>query len=166
MTSVETSSPTTNATLPMSVPLPRVGDDARDGRGGRDGGGGEVDLRLRVPHPPLEVPVRRGDRDLAVAERPLVDAEARAAAGVHDDGARLHEVGDEALLERGLVDASRGGEDEHPGPLRDLLPADDVRGRLEVVEPAVRAGADDDLLDRDAGDLRDRLDVVDRVRAG
>jgi hypothetical protein len=47
------------------------------------------DLRLRVPHPPLEVPVRGGDGDLVVAEGPLVDAEARAAAGVHDDGARL-----------------------------------------------------------------------------
>src|SRR5574340_993177 len=118
MTSVETSSPTTNATLPISAPLPRVGQDARDGRGGRDGGRAEVDLRLRVPHPPLEVPVRRGDGALAVAERPLVDAEARAAAGVHDDGARLHEVGDVAAVERLLEDAPGGGEDEHPRPLR------------------------------------------------
>ena len=140
--------------------------DAGERRGGGHRGRAEVDLGVRVAHAALEVAVGGGERHLAVAERALVDAEAGAAAGVHDHGARPHQVEDVALVERLLEDAAGGGEDEHAGALRHLLAAQDVRGGGDVVEAAVGAGADDDLVDLRAGDRVDRLHVVHGVRAG
>src|SRR5664279_3792287 len=88
----------------ISALLPRIRDDAREGRRRRDGGRREIHVCARIPHPPLEVPVRRRDRRLAVAERTLVDAEARAAARVHDDGAGGHEVAEVAETHRLGID--------------------------------------------------------------
>src|SRR5512145_815745 len=92
MSSVLMFLPSLRTTWPMSLPsLPRIGDDARDGAGGGHGRAAEVDLRLGIAHAALEVAVRGGERHLVVAQGALVDPEAGAAAGVHDDGACLHE---------------------------------------------------------------------------
>src|ERR1700693_2806649 len=135
MTSVETSSPTFRMTRGISALLSRVGDNAGQGRRGGHRRRREVDLGGRVPHPPLEVPVRRRDRRLAVSQRPFVDAEARAAARVHHDGAGGHEVAEVAQPERLRVDACRGREDEHARPVGHAPPAHDARRPGVVVPP-------------------------------
>src|SRR5450759_1621886 len=81
-----------------ALAVPGIGDDAGDGRGGRDGRAAQVDLGFRVAHAPLEVAVRRAERCLVVAECAFVHAQAGSATRVHDHGAGLHEVLHVALV--------------------------------------------------------------------
>ena len=144
----------------------RVGDDAGQRGRRRHRRRAEVDFGFRVAHPPLEVAVRGGQRDLAVAERALVDAEAAAAARIHDDRARFHKVGQDAELEGGLVDPPRRREHDHPDAARHLAPVQDARRHLQIVQAAVGARPDDDLVDPRPCHLAHGLHVVHRVRAG
>src|SRR5512133_252633 len=104
---------TMNSCLAALV-VPGIGDDAGNGRRGGDGRTAQVDLGLGVPHASLEVPVRRAEGGLVVAQRPLVHAEAGAASGVHHHRAGGHEVLYVALGERLRENPARRGEDEHP----------------------------------------------------
>src|SRR5574341_468566 len=141
MTSVETSSPRVAITWTTLLRhLSGVTDDPGECRGRSHLGRAEVNLRVRVAHAALEVPVGGRERHLAVAEGTLVDAEARPAARIHDHGTRLHQVEHVAPVERLLEDAGGSGEDQHARAPRQLAAAQDSRGGFDVVESAVGTG--------------------------
>jgi len=64
------------------------------------------------------------------------------------------------------VDLGRGREDQHARARGHFPALHDFGGDGEVIEPAIGAGADDDLVDGGADDLINGLHIVHRVRAG
>ncbi len=89
----------------MQIP-PWVRDCAFERRRGHRSWRGQVDLRRRVSHPALEVPVGRGDAPLACGHDALVRPEAGPAAGVYDDSTGGDVSGQNPLLARLDVDRS------------------------------------------------------------
>ena len=87
-------------------------------------------------------------------------------AGIEDDAAGLAQRLDRAVAKSLEKDRPGGRKDQRPGSGMDLPPFQDPGGDRQVLDPAVRAGSDENLLDGRAGDLADGLDVVDGVGAG
>jgi len=95
-----------------------------------------------------------------------MDSETASAARIHDDRPGFHQVHQISSPPCLAVNLPRGGEDEHPHVLRDLLSLEDLRRHFEVIETTIGAGADDDLVDFRTLDFVYRSNVIDRVRAG
>ena len=111
-----------------------------------------------------EVAVERADRDGAVCGA-LALSDAGAAAAFEDAGSGGDDVGELAVGgEHGEDLAAAGGDVE--GDVRvDLASPEHPGDDGEVAVGAVRAGADDDLVDLHAGELGDGPDVVRAGRA-
>ena len=110
-------------------------------------GRGQVHLARRVAHTADEVAVRGGDGALARGEDAHVAAQARAARGRGHGAVRVHEHLHQALLHALAVDLLRGGDDDAAHVGMHLAPAQHVGGLAHVGDAAVRAGADDGLVD-------------------
>ena len=112
---------------------------------------------------PLEVAGAGADQGLTLTDDALAAPPAYAAVGVHDDGARLHEGVQDAFLQGGQVDLAAGGDNEETDGRSDLAALDDGCAQAQVLQAAVVAGAEEGLVDLNAGAVGDRCDVVDKV---
>jgi hypothetical protein len=68
-----------------------------------DGGRTQINLCVGISHPSLEITVRGGEGDIPVSERTLMDSEATAAAGIHDDCAGVDQISKSAAFQCLLV---------------------------------------------------------------
>ncbi len=119
--------------------------------------GGEVD-EPPLPHPAGEVPVGGGEADLLFGDDPHVGPEAGAAAGGPDHRPRPDEGLQDPRGEGLEEDLPRGGDDEGPG--LHLSPLQDPGGDLQVLQAAVGAGPDEDLVDLRPRQVADGADLV------
>ena len=93
-------------------------------------------------------------------------AQAGAAGGGGDGAARLDEGLNETLLHGLEDDFLGGGDDDAPHAVGHLPALEDGGGGSQVADAAVGAGADDHLVDRQAGHLRHHLGVLGQVGHG
>src|SRR2546429_9694778 len=96
---------------------------------------GEVYLRLRRPHAPRIVTVRRGDADFVAREGAEVAPEARAAGRRGERRPGVHEDLDQAVLERLAIDDLRGRGDLEPTAPCDLLALQPFHRDAPVLAP-------------------------------
>lgn len=128
---------------------------------------GEVDFTVDMAHAAAEIAIRRRDAALAGSHDAHVAAEARAAGRRRDGTAGIDERIDVATLHRLLVDGRAARDDDAAHAVCDLVALEDGRRNLHVLEAAVRAGTDDDLIDLDwLLDILDALRVARQVREG
>ena len=78
-----------------------------------------------------------------------------------DHGARFRQDLENACFHGLAVDLAAGGSDDHLDKGRDLFALEDFRRRSQVLEAAVGAGTQEDLVHIEACDLADGMDVVD-----
>ena len=78
-----------------------------------------------------------------------------------DHGARFRQDLENACFHGLAVDLAAGGSDDHLDKGRDLFALEDFRRRSQVLEAAVGAGTQEDLIHIEACDLTDRMNVVD-----
>src|SRR5437773_1743706 len=102
---------------------------------------GEVYLRLRRPHAPRIVSVRRGDADFVAREGAEVAPEARAAGRRGERRPGVHEDLDQAFLERLAIDDLRGRWDLTHNARCDLLALHQFPRNPPVLCPGWRARA-------------------------
>ena len=129
----------------------RVGDVAGDCAGRRDGGACQVDFRLHMAHAAHKVAVGGGN----ARARPRPECPY----GRPGRGRRWACETTAARLDKDLragppcmhcmIDVLRGGDDDAAHALGHLAALEDLRGGAQVVDAAVGAGADDDLVDLD-----------------
>src|SRR3990170_5907398 len=134
--------------------VPRIDNFAIDRRDGGRRGAREVHGRVRVPHAPRIVSVRRAEDDLAVARDSAVDAGARAAPWRVDHRPRVEEDIEQSRPETLVPDVPRGGRHEQTGPLRNLIALQDSAEHSDVLEAGVRARAEVHLVDPETEDAR------------
>ena len=137
-------------------------DLAGHGARGDDGRAGQVDFGLTRAHPAAEVAVRGGDGHLPGSGHAEMVPHAGAAARTLEDSPGLHQGEHVACAQRSQILLRRGGDDDEAH--RDAASAHDLGGPRDILRPSVRAGAEERLIDLRAGDLRERHDVVDRMR--
>src|SRR5512136_1272799 len=142
--SVSMSRPTQTALPSPYISRLRHRDLPAEGRDPRGGHRGKEDLSPD-PHPVREVAVRRGQADLPLPEDPHVGPEARPAPRNSDDAAGRQQDLHDPLPGRLPEDPLRCR--DHDGPDPHLLSLEDPGEALQVLEPAVRAGADEYLVD-------------------
>src|SRR5450756_392988 len=143
-----------------SYDLPRVGYHPDDRGGGGDSRVREVDLALTMPHAPREVPVGRRYRLLPRGQHSHVAAEAWPACRRGYDCSRIQEDVKEAFLDCSPVDTRTSGDDDESHSGRSLLSLQDPCGYPQVFHPAVRAGADDHLVEPHVRSLPDGHSVA------
>jgi hypothetical protein len=117
---------------------------------------------------PLEVPVGRRGAALPRREDVGVHAEAHRAAGEPPLEPRVEEDLVEPLLLRLAAHLCRAGDDERGDPWIDLAALDDRRGGAQVLDPRVRARADEHPVDADLFDplSRPEIHVLERPLGG
>src|SRR3990172_8722220 len=142
------------------------GDGALDRGGGRHGGVRQVGLGGRVAHPADEISVGRRETHFTRPQDSHVTAEAGPAGRRRDGGAGLGEYLEQALLQRLVPDPRAGGNHDETRPGVSLLAAEDPRGDPQVFQLGVRAGADEDLVQRRSRHLIHGDYVVGRERLG
>ena len=138
---------------------PRIGDHAAQGGRARRLGGREVDLVALDSASPREVPVE-GPQAPRAGGRDVADAGARAARRLGDDRARRDEVRHQTLARHRLEDLLAGREEDERDVRVNAPAAQNLGDDGHVLPRAVRARADQDLLDRRSLDLADGDDVV------
>src|SRR4051812_2408408 len=113
----------------------------------------------------FEVAVRRRGRALAGGERVGVHAEAHRAAGTAPLGTGSGEDGVETLGLGLRLDGHGAGDDEHPDAVGNGPAAEDVGDDAEILDPAVRAGTDEDRVDGylAEGGAGTQIHVLERV---
>src|SRR6516162_5211126 len=104
--------------------------------------------------PPLEIAVRRGGTALARSEDVRVYPEAHRAPGAPPLEARRLEDLSQTLVLGLPLHLRRPRDDDRGHALGDAPAGDDLRSRAEVLDPGVRARADEDLVDRDVDERR------------
>ena len=119
-----------------------------------------------MAHAAHEVAVGGGDGALPLGHDAHVSAQAGAAGGGGDGAARLDEGLNEALLHGLEDDLLGGGDDDAPHAVGHLLALEHRGGSPQVADAAVGAGADDHLVDGQAGHLRHHLGVLGQVGHG
>ena len=107
--------------------------------------------------PALEVAVARGRAALARLEPVGVHGQAHAATRLAPLEARLDEDPIEALGLGLAFDQPAAGHDHGADAVGDLVAPNDGGRGSQVLDPAVRAGADEDAIDADRRDRRARL---------
>ncbi len=154
---------------PSKTPLTwnffRAGNPARDGAGSSYGRVGQIHLRFRAAHPPHEVAVGGGDAGLALGQYAHVPAQAGAAGRRADDGVRVEEDLEEAFCHGRPVDLRRRGNDDQANMRGCRSALEHLGGDPQILDAAVGAGPDKDLIDPDtdrAGLLYDLLGVFAR----
>src|SRR5665647_1331356 len=90
----------------------------------------------------------------------------RAAGRQADHATRIEEDIEEPFVHRLAVDRRRRGNDDEAIPGSYMSPLQDFGSHSEVLDPAVRAGADDRLIDPDVPDLTDPLCVGGKMGEG
>ena len=117
-----------------------------------------------MTHAAAEVAVRRGDTFFTSRHDAHVAAQA-GAAGRRRNGTA---GGDEGFNITGLhgfhVDVLAAGNDDAADVGMDLVAFEDVGCNLQVFQPAVGAGADDDLVDLDVAEGTDDLGIFRQMR--
>ena len=129
-----------------------------------DGRRGQVDLARRIAHAADEVAVRRGDGALAGGKDAHVAAQAGTTGGRGYGAVRIEEHVHEALLHALAVHGLRGGDHDAAHVGVDLPPAQHVGGLAHVDDAAVRAAADDGLVDLNVARLGGRARVRRQMR--
>ena len=102
-----------------------------------------------MAHAAHEVAVRGGHALLALRENAHVPAETRPARGRRHHASRLDECFQKPLLHRLEVDALRGGDDDAPHAVCDVLASHHLGGDAHIRDAAVCAGADHHLVNLD-----------------
>src|SRR5215469_7006495 len=118
------------------------GQAARDSGGGSDGGRYEVSAAA-LALAALEVPVRGRGAALPGGKRVRVHAKAHRAAGRPPLRAGRGEHLVQAFVLCLRPDLHGARDDQHPDGRGDVTAADDLGGGAQVLDPAVRAGADE-----------------------
>lgn len=135
-----------------------------DRAGRRRIGACQVDFAVHVSHAAAEVAVRRGHTAFPGSQDSHVPAQAGAAGRGRHGSAGAEERLDVAEAHGFLVNVLRGRNDDAAHTVMHLAALQDLRGLLQVFQTAVRARADDDLVDDDIPRLPDRMDVFWQVR--
>src|SRR5262245_34484474 len=99
--------------------------------------------------PPLEVAVRGRGAPLAGREHVRVHSEAHRAPGVAPFETRRLEDTVETFVLGQLLHDRRARDDHRPDARVDALACDNGRGGSQVLDPRVRARADEDAVERD-----------------
>src|SRR6478672_9678749 len=109
--------------------------------------------------PSLEIPVRGRRATLARRHEIRIHREAHRAAGKAPLEARVEEDAVQALLLRLASHLRRPGDHERRYARVDLPARDDGGRRAEILDPGVRARADEDVVDGDVLDAFTRLEA-------
>ena len=133
------------------IPLANVGEVALD-RGGSSHRGTHQMRAAAAALPALEVAVARRRAPLAFAEHVVIHAEAHRAARFAPFEAGVGEDPIEALALGVGLDLLRPGHHQRAHALVDVMPARHAGGGAQILEPRVGARADEDAIDRHAGD--------------
>src|SRR5512143_1550931 len=143
-----------------------VGDFSFQGRRRSNSGRTQEYIGVRVPHPPLEIPVGRGQDILPVRRNPAMDSHAGSASRGEDHGPGLHQRPHHSFFHGLQEDRPGGGDDTQPHVGGNPLALENGRGGSQVFQPSIRASPDHHFVDRGSSGFFERNDVVHLVGFG
>ena len=113
-----------------------------------------------MSHAADKVAVGGGDAALPLCQNAHVAAQTGAAGRRGDDAACINKCLGIAAQDALLVDGHRGGDNDAAHTLGNVLALQNLVGSLHILNAAVRAGADDDLVDLDVFALFRKVGVL------